>query len=87
MLDFIRQTQPKEWSRLETLHGAKSGEQIIGDLCQWLDTYGCRATLRHGLKCYGRTLWVTFFKAAHELNPELEANYAANRVGVTRQLH
>ena len=87
VLDFIRQTQPKEWARLEGLHGAKTGEQIVGDLCQWLDTYGCLATLRHGFKCYGRTLRVAFFKAAHELNAELEANYAANRVGVTRQLH
>ena len=87
VLDFIRQTQPKEWARLETLHGPKTGDQIIGDLCQWLDTYGCLATLRHGFKCYGRTLRVAYFKAAHELNPELEANYTANRVGVTRQLH
>ncbi len=45
------------------------------------------ATLRHGFKCYGRTLRVAFFKAAHELNPELEARYAANRLGLTRQLH
>ena len=43
--------------------------------------------LRHGFKCYGRTLHAAFFKAAHELNPELEARYAANRLGLTRQLH
>ena len=30
---------------------------------------------------------MAFFKAAHELNPELEARYAANRLGITRQLH
>jgi type I restriction enzyme, R subunit len=30
---------------------------------------------------------VAFFKAAHGLNPELEERYAANRVGITRQLH
>ena len=35
---------------------------------------------------YGRTLRAAFFKAAHGLNPELEAAYAANRVGITRQL-
>ena len=34
----------------------------------------------------GRTLRAAFFKAAHGLNPELEAAYAANRVGITRQL-
>lgn len=87
VLSFIKETQPKEWEKLEALHGEKTGEQIIADLCKWMDTYGSLATLRHGFKCYGRTLRVAFFKAAHGLNPELEARYAANRVGITRQLH
>ena len=87
VLDFIRETQPKEWAKLEALHGAKTGEQIITDLCKWMDANGSLATLRHGFKCYGRTLRVAFFKAAHGLNPELETRYAANRVGITRQLH
>jgi len=52
-----------------------------------MDANGSLATLRHGFKCYGKTLRVAFFKAAHALNPELEARYAANRVGITRQLH
>jgi type I restriction enzyme R subunit len=52
-----------------------------------MDVHGALATLRHGFKCYGRTLHAAFFKAAHELNPELEARYAANHLGLTRQLH
>ncbi|MFZ2518519.1 MAG: type I restriction endonuclease [Anaerolineae bacterium] len=87
VLAFIRETQPKEWAKLEALHGDKTGEQILTDLCKWLDANGSLATLRHGFKCYGRTLRVAFFKAAHGLNPELEARYAANRLGITRQLH
>ena len=87
VLDFIRETQAKEWDKLEALHGARTGDQVLTDLCKWMDTYGSLATLRHGFKCYGRTLRIAFFKAAHELNPELEARYAANRVGLTRQLH
>jgi type I restriction enzyme R subunit len=87
VLAFIRETQPKEWEKLETLHGTKTGEQVLADLCKWMDTYGSLATLRHGFKCYGRTLRIAFFKAAHELNPELEIRYRANRVGITRQLH
>jgi type I restriction enzyme R subunit len=87
VLAFIRETQPKEWAKLEALHGKRTGEQILGDLCKWLDQNGSLATLRHGFKCYGRTLHAAFFKAAHELNPELEARYAANRLGLTRQLH
>ena len=87
VLAFVRETQPKEWTKLEALHGARTGEQILGDLCKWMDIHGSLATLRHGFKCYGRTLRAAYFKAAHELNPELEARYAANRLGLTRQLH
>ncbi|KAB2965638.1 MAG: type I restriction endonuclease subunit R [Thermoanaerobaculia bacterium] len=86
VLGFIRRTQPKEWARLEALHGDNTGEQVLGDLCKWMDANGSLATLRHGFKCYGRTLQVATFRAAHELNPELEARYAANRLGLTRQL-
>jgi type I restriction enzyme R subunit len=87
VLGFIRETQPKEWVKLEGLHGDNTSEQILSDLCKWMDQNGALATLRHGFKCYGRTLHVAFFKAAHELNPELEERYAANRLGLTRQLH
>ena len=87
VLAFIRETQPADWAKLEALHGEKAGEQVLADLCKWMDANGSLATLRHGFKCYGRTLRVAFFKAAHELNPELEARYAANRVGLTRQQH
>lgn len=86
VLDFIKDTQPKEWAKLEALHGPKTGEQILTDLCKWMGTNGSLATLRHGFKCYGRTLFVAYFKAAHELNPELEERYAKNRLGLTRQL-
>ena len=86
VLAFIRETQPSEWAKLAALHGDKTGEQILADLCKWMDANGSVATLRHGFKCYGRTLRVAFFKPAHELNPELEARYAANRLGLTRQL-
>lgn len=87
VLGFVRETQPTEWAKLEALHGERTGEQVLGDLCKWMDQHGALSTLRHGFKCYGRTLHAAFFKAAHELNPELEARYAANRVGLTRQLH
>jgi type I restriction enzyme, R subunit len=87
VLSFIRETQASEWARLEALHGERTSEQVLGDLCKWMDQNGALATLRHGFKCYGRTLHAAFFKAAHELNPELEARYGANQLGLTRQLH
>ena len=56
--------------------------------CQdkWMDTYGSLHTFRHGFKYYGRTLRIAYFKDAHGLNSELESRYAANCVGITRQL-
>ena len=62
VLSFIRATQPKEWARLEKLHGVRTGEQILTDLCKWMDAHGSLATLRHGFKCYGRQLKAAFFK-------------------------
>lgn len=86
-LAFIRSTQGKVWEKLEALHGEQTGARVLESLCKWLDTHGTLATLRHGFKCFGRTLRVAFFRPAHGLNPELEARYQANLLGLTRQLH
>jgi len=34
VLAFIRETQPTEWAKLEALHGDKTGEQVLTDLCK-----------------------------------------------------
>ena len=86
-LAFIRATQGKVWEKLEALHGEHTGARVLESLCKWLDTHGVLATLRHGFKCFGKTLRIAFFRPAHGLNPELEARYKANRLGLTRQLH
>jgi type I restriction enzyme R subunit len=86
-LAFIRATQPKVWEKLEVLHCEQTGARVLESLCKWLDTHGTLATLRHGFKCFGKTLRIAFFRPAHGLNPELEARYQANRLGLTRQLH
>jgi type I restriction enzyme R subunit len=86
VLAFIRDTQPAEVARIEELLGDKTDETILKDLTHWLNTQGMLPVLRNGFKCYGRTLRVAFFKPAHGMNPELGAQYAANRLSVTRQL-
>ena len=86
-LAFIRETQSNTWEKLESLHGAETGERVLSALTKWLDTHGALTTLRHGFKCFGKTLRIAFFRPAHGLNPELEARYRANRLGITRQLY
>ena len=44
VLAFIRATQPKEWARLEALHGKKTGEQMFEFACHE-GNYGLRAIL------------------------------------------
>jgi type I restriction enzyme R subunit len=86
VLGFLRETQAKKWEKLEKLHGANTGEIVLADLCRMLDKLGCLTVIRHGFKCYGQLLRVAFYRPAHGLNPEAEQLYAANRLGVTRQL-
>ena len=86
VIDFIKVTQAKEFKKLETLLGINTEQQVIHDLCKWMDANGSLATIRHGFKCYGRMLHVAFFKAPHTMNPELEENYSKNILGITRQL-
>ena len=38
ILDFIRNSQPKEWQKLENLLGSNINKQILNDLCKWMDT-------------------------------------------------
>ena len=85
-IEFIKQTQPKTWEKLQGMLGAKTETQVIGDLCGWMNTYGSLATLRHGFKCYGRNVRVAYFQSAHGLNPELDSLYQTNKISVTRQL-
>ena len=87
VLAFIQATQDNGWKKLEALHGEQTGERVLESLCKWLDTHGTLAVLRHGFKCFGKTLRVAFFRPAHGLNPDLETRYRANRLGLTRQLH
>ena len=64
-LTFIRETQVKTWEKLAALHGSETGERVLQALTKWLDTHGALTTLRHGFKCFGKTLRITFFRPAH----------------------
>lgn len=86
VLSWIQTTQPKEWERLEKLHGAKTGNVVLSELAKWCDMQGSLSVLRHGFKCYGVALRMATFAAAHDLNADLRARYEANILGLTRQL-
>jgi len=83
---FVKATQPREWEQLEKLHGSNTGSVILNDLVKALTIQGSLAIIRHGFKCFGKTLRTAYFKPATKLNEETERLYTANRLAVTRQL-
>lgn len=72
VIQFLKTTQLREWQQLERLHGDSTSAVILSDLVKGLDIQGSLATLRHGFKCFGKTLKMAYFKPATKLNEETE---------------
>jgi len=85
-LAFVRDTQPKEWSRLVAIHGATVEDKVIARLAKELDARGTLDVLRRGITDYGVKVAMAYFRPATRLAPETLELYTKNRVSVTRQL-
>ena len=83
---FLKTSQPAKWEALEALLGSKTSETILDSLSKELDLKGTLHVLRHGFKCYGKTFRMAYFRPNTSMNPEAAANYAKNRLTITRQV-
>ena len=87
---FIGATQVKSWDALVARgYGgdvAAAQRGFARRLASEIDSRGTVDVLRHGVADFGVTLQLAFFRPAHNLTPELQQKYLANRVTVTRQL-
>ncbi|MCF8004220.1 MAG: DEAD/DEAH box helicase family protein [Chromatiaceae bacterium] len=83
---FLQDSQPSKWTALEALLGPKTATTILSSLSKELDLKGTLHVLRHGFKCYGKTLRVAYFQPNTRMNPEAAAQYAKNRLTITRQV-
>lgn len=84
--DFIAVTQPQLWETMRGQHGAQLEPMLLATLVKELAIKGMLHVLRHGFKFYGKTFRLAYFKPAHGLNDEILAQYAQNRLTVTRQV-
>lgn len=87
LLDFVRETQPQPWERLERIHGAKAGEKFCKRVARELDRRGVVEVLRRGVEDLGARFKLVFFAPGSDLNEVLAEKYWANRMTVVRQLH
>ena len=87
LLDFVRETQPQQWKRLERIHGAKAGEKFCKRVAHELDRRGVVEVLRRGVEDLGARFKLVFFAPGSDLNELLAEKYWANRMTVVRQLY
>lgn len=86
VLGFIQDSQPTRWEQLQVLLGPRTDATVLDALVKELETKGSLHVLRHGFKCYGKTLRLAYFQPNSGLNPESTARYAHNRLTLTRQV-
>ena len=85
----VQASQPKAWQQLVTRHGgeATAREKFLKVVIAALDHRGTISVLRSPVKDSGVSVRLCYFKPASGLNDEQTQRYAANRLGVVRQLH
>ncbi|MFZ1574804.1 MAG: DEAD/DEAH box helicase family protein [Chromatiaceae bacterium] len=83
---FLKDSQPAKWAALESLLGVNTAATVLDSLAKELEVKGTLHVLRHGFKCYGKTLRLAYFRPNTAMNPEAAASYATNRLTITRQV-
>ena len=86
-VSFLRTSQPKAWERFEKIYGADSERQIVERFCREVKMVGLLKVLRQGFTDRGIKFRAVFWKPETKINETTQAQYAANILHCTRQLH
>lgn len=87
VLEFVKDTQPEEWQKLEDFEGDDAEEKFLKTLDRQLKRKGAIEVLRNGLRMSGaRFEQLAYFKPATDRNKEAVENYEKNIFSVIRQL-
>lgn len=86
-VSFIKASQPKAWERFKKIYGADSEKQIVDRLCREVKMVGLLKVFRQGFTDRGIKFRAVFWKPETTINPTAVAQYNANILHCTRQLH
>ena len=86
VINFLKQSQPKEWNKISQIHGDEVENRVIQRLYKEMDLHGSLHVLRHGFTDYGVKFKMAFFKPESKLNPETQELYNKNILKVYRQV-
>ena len=84
---FVRATQPDAWARLEGQYPDRARDELLRNLVGRLEATGTLEVLRKGVTIIpGIPVRLCAFQPASRLNADLQREYEANILSVTRQL-
>ncbi len=87
IIEFLSESQPKEWDKITNIHKADVGTKVIQRLVRELELRGTLDVIRNGFTDYGVKFKMAFFKPESSLNPDADRLYNANKLSVIRQLY
>ena len=87
VLQFLKDTQPKQWEKLTAIHGGDVENRIIQRLYKEMDLRGSLDVIRNGFVDYGVRFRCAFFKPESGLNPDTLKLYEQNRLKVIAQVY
>lgn len=91
LVRFVRETQPKEWAKIEKQYGTHAKERFLKRVTDELEPHNDRGgvigVLRRGIKMApGAHFRLCAFKPASDKNADSVKSYQANRFELVRQL-
>ncbi len=86
-LQFIKDTQLKEYRKLERQYGADTPTKLRDRISREIDRRGVLDVLRKGISDRGCHFDLTYFLPSSGMNPIHQKLYSQNRFSLIRQLH
>ncbi len=87
IIGFIKDTQEKEYNKLQDQYGTDTDKKLITRINNEISSRGLIDVLRKGVKDRGSNFRMLYFQPKTNLNSEHKELYEKNRFVVVRQLH
>lgn len=86
ILTFVKESQPKEWGRLQQFYKDEADVKFLQRLYRELELRGSLDVIRHGITDSGVKFQLAYFQPDSQLNEDTIRLYDLNRLAVTRQV-
>ena len=85
-LQFIKETQPNEYQKLERQYGTETPAKLLDRISREIGRRGVLDVLRKGIKDRGCNFNLTYFRPSSGMNPDHQTLYDKSQFSLIRQL-